>query len=128
MLQYITKKYSGIEYSYTGDHVSFDDQYLISSLSYVLEYNKKYSIVEAIETILDHFDDIKVLSVLNNIIACNTEDYYLDYFNNFLTVEKFSDHYGINTDYAADIIHIGRLINHKRNGRTLPENKIIEAV
>lgn len=37
-----------------------------------------------------------------------SEKMYLDYFNNFLTVEKFSEHYNIPEKLAIEIINNGR--------------------
>jgi hypothetical protein len=37
---------------------------------------------------------------------------YVDYFNNFLTVQAFADHYNITTEKAKKIIDLGRKINH----------------
>ena len=34
---------------------------------------------------------------------------YLDWFNNFLTVERFAEYYGISEDYAYDLIQRGRV-------------------
>ena len=33
---------------------------------------------------------------------------YLDYVNNFLTVDKFAEHYGISLRLANDIVDVGR--------------------
>ena len=38
---------------------------------------------------------------------------YLDYFNNFSTIEKFAEFYGISEDKAITLIDIGRIINLK---------------
>ena len=38
---------------------------------------------------------------------------YLDYFNNFLSVEKFAEFYGMSEDKAIILIDMGRVINHK---------------
>ena len=35
---------------------------------------------------------------------------YLDYFNNYLTVEKFAEHNLLNVDHARQLIAIGRII------------------
>lgn len=34
---------------------------------------------------------------------------YLDWVNNFLTVEKFAEHYNMTVEHASDIIRIGKL-------------------
>lgn len=35
---------------------------------------------------------------------------YLDWFNNFLTVERFAEYYEINVEQAQQIINLGREI------------------
>ena len=42
------------------------------------------------------------------------EKMYLDYFNNFLTVENFANYYGITEDKAYKVIATGRKINHSK--------------
>ena len=41
------------------------------------------------------------------------ELFYLDYFNNFITIAKFAEFYGISEDKAVTLIDMGRVINHK---------------
>jgi hypothetical protein len=41
------------------------------------------------------------------------ELFYLDFFNNYLSVKKFSEFYGISEDKAVTLIDMGRVINHK---------------
>ena len=41
------------------------------------------------------------------------ELFYLDFFNNYLSVKKFSEFYGISEDKAITLIDMGRVINHK---------------
>jgi len=36
---------------------------------------------------------------------------YLDYLNNYLTIEKFAEHNGITTGMARELISIGRYIH-----------------
>lgn len=43
------------------------------------------------------------------------EEMYLDYFNNFLTVERFAEHYEIRKQTAEYIIRAGRRENHRRD-------------
>jgi hypothetical protein len=38
---------------------------------------------------------------------------YLDYFNNYLTVECFADHNGLEVRHAEKLINIGREINNQ---------------
>jgi len=42
------------------------------------------------------------------------EALYLDYFNNFLTVDRFAEYYCLSFRQASRIIHIGRHLNHRR--------------
>lgn len=39
-------------------------------------------------------------------------DMYLDYVNNFLTVEKFAEHYNITENLAKAIINAGKILNN----------------
>jgi len=39
------------------------------------------------------------------------EELYLDYVNNFLTVECFSEYYGLSLEKGYRVIKIGRAIN-----------------
>lgn len=43
------------------------------------------------------------------------ETLYLDWFNNFLTVERFAEYYGMSVDKAHRVIRIGRYLNQRRN-------------
>lgn len=43
------------------------------------------------------------------------EAIYLDYFNNFLSVEGFASYYNMATDKASRVINIGRRLNHRRS-------------
>ncbi len=38
-------------------------------------------------------------------------EWYLDYVNNFISVEKFAEYYGISADQAWIVIQLGRTIN-----------------
>ena len=42
------------------------------------------------------------------------EKMYLDYFNNFLTVRRFAEYYGISVKEANEIINLGRIINQNK--------------
>ncbi len=42
------------------------------------------------------------------------EAMYIDYFNNFLTISRFAEYYGITPEAAALIIDAGRKINHSK--------------
>ena len=42
------------------------------------------------------------------------EQAYLDYFNNYLTIERFASDYGLSVDNATLLINLGRKLNHAR--------------
>lgn len=42
------------------------------------------------------------------------ETMYLDYFDNFLTLERFAEYYGLTLDDAWDILEAGRKIVDER--------------
>jgi len=42
------------------------------------------------------------------------EGLYLDWFNNFLTVDRFAEYYGLNIGQARRVINIGRALNWRR--------------
>lgn len=46
----------------------------------------------------------------------NTELFFLDYANNYLTVELIAEHNGIQPKEASILIREGRKINHGLNG------------
>ena len=56
----------------------------------------------------------KQLEQLVEASADYCQEMYLDYFNNFLTIEGFADWYGIGEKQAAAIISAGRKIHHQR--------------
>ena len=41
------------------------------------------------------------------------ELFYLDFFNNYLSVKQFAEFYGISENKAVTLIDMGRVINHK---------------
>jgi hypothetical protein len=47
-------------------------------------------------------------------IKQRVEDLYIDYFNHFLTVDRFAEYYGLSVRQATRIIHTGRRINRSR--------------
>ena len=49
---------------------------------------------------------------VNNALK-ELELFYLDWFNNYLSVEKFAEFYGISENKAVTLIDMGRIINHK---------------
>ena len=40
-------------------------------------------------------------------------DFYLDWFNNYLTVEKIAEHHGLDVDDAKALISMGRYMHHR---------------
>jgi hypothetical protein len=42
------------------------------------------------------------------------EEMYLDWFNNFISTERFREYYGLSMAEAENIIDVGRKINHER--------------
>lgn len=40
------------------------------------------------------------------------QELYLDYVNNFLTVARFAEYYGMSIEYANHVIEIGRRLNN----------------
>jgi len=40
-------------------------------------------------------------------------DFYLDWFNNYLTIEKIAEHHGLEVDEAKALITMGRYMHHR---------------
>ncbi len=59
-----------------------------------------------------------MIAVINNKIKelsnQQVESMYLDYFNNYLTIDKFAEHNQMSWFSAKSIINKGKLINHNR--------------
>jgi hypothetical protein len=53
--------------------------------------------------------------MINILTADQKIKMYLDYANNFLSIEKFAEHYGIGEILATDIIFQGRQENNNLN-------------
>ena len=49
---------------------------------------------------------------VNNALK-ELELFYLDWFNNYLSVEKLAEFYGITENKAVTLIDMGRVINNK---------------
>lgn len=49
-------------------------------------------------------------------VKCKAKALFLDYFNNFLTVERFAEYYGLTVTKARRVIRIGRNL-HERGVR-----------
>ena len=41
----------------------------------------------------------------------NATEFYIDYFNNYLTVQSIADAYGISQETANRLINLGRIYN-----------------
>ena len=41
------------------------------------------------------------------------QEFYLDWVNNYLTIEKMSEHYGLTADATQTLIDLGRLYHEK---------------
>jgi hypothetical protein len=40
--------------------------------------------------------------------------FYLDYFNNYLTVDRIAEHNGMTKEHAQELINMGRIIHETR--------------
>ena len=45
--------------------------------------------------------------------AIQIESYYLDYVNNFISIQAFADHYDLTIEEASILIDLGRMINNR---------------
>ena len=52
---------------------------------------------------------------MENYTSTQIETMYLDYFNNFLSMERFAEYYNLCIIDAEEIIKQGRTINHRKN-------------
>lgn len=50
------------------------------------------------------------------LMSVQVIDFYLDYFNNYLTVEKIAEHHGLDVDDAKALISMGRYMHHRHVG------------
>ena len=48
-------------------------------------------------------------------MSIDYEKEYIEWFNDYLTVEKFAEHKGLTVDQAQIIIDLGRKINRERD-------------
>ena len=55
----------------------------------------------------------KVKNIRVNNALKELELFYLDWFNNYLSVKQFAEFYGISENKAVTLIDMGRIINHK---------------
>ena len=47
------------------------------------------------------------------LMSVQVIDFYLDWFNNYLTVEKLAEHHGLDVDDAKALISMGRYMHHR---------------
>ena len=52
------------------------------------------------------------------LMSVQVIDFYLDWFNNYLTVEKLAEHHGLDVDDAKALIRVGRYL-HQRGVETM---------
>ena len=47
-------------------------------------------------------------------LISKAEDLYLEYFNDYLSVERFAEDYAISVEMAKCILKLGKLINNEK--------------
>jgi len=47
------------------------------------------------------------------LMSVQVIDFYLDWVNNYLTVEKIAEHHGLDVDDARTLITMGRYMHHR---------------
>jgi len=57
---------------------------------------------------------IQTFSGIKHLTDKEIELMYLDYFNNYITIDKFAEHNKISWFSAKSIINKGRFINHNK--------------
>ena len=72
--------------------------------------------MDAIITSLNYTGDNKALKAAYDE---HLEFIFMDWFNNFLTVERFAEHYGLEIEQAKKAIDAGREIHEKRASERL---------
>lgn len=55
-------------------------------------------------------------------IKYNCEEFYIEYRNNFLTIERFAEYYQMTVELATAILKIGEIINHARPSKYTEDN------
>lgn len=51
-------------------------------------------------------------------------EFYLDYFNNFLTIDRFAEYYNFTRYEASKILDLGKEVNHNDNLKEIYENTV----
>ena len=59
---------------------------------------------------------MSIFELNNTNRILDSENFYLDYLNNFLTVDRIAEHYAITPRQARILIEVGREQNQVRNG------------
>lgn len=75
-----------------GEHIWFGGDVILKD-----ESGKKYTL-----TCNDQYDECQIIDDTHS--GKTEEEIYLDWINNFITVESFADHYGFSEEYAEQII------------------------
>ena len=47
------------------------------------------------------------------LMSVQVIDFYLDWVNNYLTIEKIAEHHGLDVDDARALITMGRCMHHR---------------
>tara|TARA_B110000261_G_scaffold79412_1_gene91368 strand:+ start:1076 stop:1255 length:180 start_codon:yes stop_codon:yes gene_type:complete len=47
------------------------------------------------------------------LMSTQVIDFYLDWFNNYLTIDKIAEHHGLDVDDAKALINMGRYMHNK---------------
>ena len=47
------------------------------------------------------------------LMSVQVIDFYLDWVNNYLTIEKIAEHHGLDVDDARALITMGRFMHHR---------------
>ena len=47
------------------------------------------------------------------LMSTQVIDFYLDWFNNYLTIDKIAEHHGIDVDDAKALINMGRYMHNR---------------
>ena len=50
------------------------------------------------------------MAIMNKLYSETLLEIYLDYFNNYLTIEKFAEHNLLSVEHAKQLLEIGKTI------------------
>lgn len=68
-----------------------------------------------------------IKSLTGELVQYNTielNEFYVDYFNNFITIDRFAEYYNFTRYEASKILDLGKEINHNENLKELYESTI----